>query len=276
MSLPTLLVRLDLGRSNAGLLKVVGDVAERLGAAVVGAVACQPVQMLYGDGFLAAEVIEQDRAEIDQDIAKAEAEFQAVLRGRAQGLEWRSLVTFGPLCEFFTREARCADLVVTGPALPAPLFDTARHVDVGDLVMQCGRPVLVVPAEAAGLPLKQALVGWKDTRETRRALMDAVPVLQKAEQVMVAEVVHEPDGAAARGRLADVARWLARHGIEAETRTVKSRGEDAERLSALAAEINADLIVAGAYGHSRMRELVLGGVTYDLLLRASRCALLSH
>lgn len=276
MSFPTLMAHLELGRPNTGVLKVVGDLAGRLGAQVIGVVACQPVQMLYGDGFLAGEVIEQDRAEINDEIKAAEAEFQAALHGRANGLEWRSLVTFAPLCDFFAREARCADLIVTAPGLPAALFDTARHVDIGDLVMQAGRPVLVAPSEVEGLSLKQALIGWKDTRETRRAVADAMPLLRMARSVTVVEVVHESEREAARNRMADVARWLKQHGVEAEAQAVSLRGEDASRLNGIATELGADLIVAGAYGHSRMREWVLGGVTQDLLLRADRCALLSH
>lgn len=276
MSFPTLLAHLELGRSNAELLAVTGDLAERFGAAVIGVAACQPVQMLYGDGFLAGEVIEQDRADIGKEFKGAEAEFQTALHGRANSLEWRSLITFAPLCDFIVREARCADLVVTGPGLPAPLFDTARHVNISDLVMQCGRPVLTVPKGAAGLPLKRAVVGWKDTRETRRAVLDAVPLLQKARTVTVVEIAGELDLAEARTRLGDVVRWLRRHGVEAEARAELSRGEDAEQLSVVTNELGADLIVAGAYGHSRMREWVLGGVTQDLLLSADRCALVSH
>jgi nucleotide-binding universal stress UspA family protein len=276
MSYPTLLAHLELGRSNAELLAVAGDLAERFGAAVIGVTACQPVQMLYGDGFLAGEVIEQDRSDIDEEIKAAEAEFQATLHGRANGLEWRSLITFAPLGDFIVREARCADLVVTGLGLPASLFDIARHVNIGDLVMQCGRPVLVVPKGVASLRLKRAVVGWKDTRETRRAVLDAVPLLQKTGIVTVVEIAPELDLAEARTRLGDVVRWLKQHGVEAEARGEPSRGEDAERLGAIATELGADLIVAGAYGHSRMHEWVLGGVTQDLLLSADRCALVSH
>ena len=74
----------------------------------------------------------------------------------------------------------------------------------------------------------------------------------------------------------DVVGWLERHGVVAETLACRSIGEDATRLNDIAQEQNADLIVAGAYGHSRLREWVLGGVTCDLLLRADRCSLVSH
>ena len=276
MTYATLLAHLELGRSNAGLLKVVGDLAARFDAAVIGAVACQPVQMLYGDGFLAGEVIEQDRAEIARDIQAAEAEFQSALHGRANGLEWRSLVTYSPLADYFVREARCADLIVTGLGPPPAVFDTARHVNVADVIMQAGRPVLIAPEAATGLAVASALIGWKDTRETRRAVVDALPLLKGAGSVTLVEIAPKAELEAVRLRLAEVALWFRRHGVAAEVRAEASHGEDAARLEAIGAELKADLFVAGAYGHTRLREWALGGVTQDLLLRAGRCSLLSH
>jgi nucleotide-binding universal stress UspA family protein len=80
----------------------------------------------------------------------------------------------------------------------------------------------------------------------------------------------------AHKHLEEVAGWLGRHGVKAEGRASLSTGEDADRLYAIAKEQGADVVVAGAYGHSRLREWVLGGVTRDLLLRADICALVSH
>ena len=92
----------------------------------------------------------------------------------------------------------------------------------------------------------------------------------------VVEIAAEDDLDAANARLADVAGWLKRHGIDATPVTAASPGDDAARLDAIVREQGADLLVAGAYGHSRVREWALGGVTRDLLLRAGRCALVSH
>ena len=152
----------------------------------------------------------------------------------------------------------------------------SRHVDIGDFVMQAGRPCLIVPAEAEALSLDHVVVGWKDSRETRRAISDALPLLQAADRVTIVEIADKDDLDAANGRLADVAGWLKRHGIDATPVTAASTGDDAARLDAIAREQGATLLVAGAYGHSRVREWALGGVTRDLLLRAGRCALVSH
>jgi nucleotide-binding universal stress UspA family protein len=158
----------------------------------------------------------------------------------------------------------------------ASVFDHSRHVNVGDVVMHVGRPVLVVPAGASGVDFDKIIIGWKDTRETRRAIADALPFLRKAAQVTVVEIVAEPELEAAQARLDDVVIWLSRHGVVAEPIARASAGEDAHQLHVVALECNAGLIVAGAYGHSRVREWVLGGVTRDLLLRAGQCALVSH
>jgi nucleotide-binding universal stress UspA family protein len=156
------------------------------------------------------------------------------------------------------------------------MFDTSRHVGIGDLVMQAGRPCLIVPAETENLRSEHVLVGWKDTGETRRAVSDALPLLKQARQVTIVEIAAEQDLAEAYTRVRDVASWLKRHGIEATPVAAPSIGDDAVRLSSIVREQGADLLVAGAYGHSRVREWVLGGVTRDLLLRATHCSLVSH
>jgi nucleotide-binding universal stress UspA family protein len=123
---------------------------------------------------------------------------------------------------------------------------------------------------------RRVLVGWKNTRETRRAIADALPLLQRAEFVLLAEIAQPAELSAVRERLAGVANWAARHDVEVETLAVPSDGQDALALHGLVIEHGMDLLVAGAYGHSRVREWVLGGVTRDLLLRAKVCALVSH
>jgi nucleotide-binding universal stress UspA family protein len=148
---------------------------------------------------------------------------------------------------------------------------------MGDLVMQVGRPILIVPAAADKLKLERVVVFWKETREARRAAFDALPLLKKAVNVVVAEIAAEEDLAAVRTHLEEVVGWLKRHGVVAEVLALPSTGDDATGLNAIAEEQGADIIVAGAYGHGRLREWAFGGVTSDLLLRPQdRCSLVSH
>jgi len=270
----TLMAHLELGRSNEGLLKIAGDLAERFDAGVIGIAMCQPMQIVYSEGYIPGDIIGQDREQRDREIATAEAEFRYALPARALG--WRAAVTQDPLADYLARESRGADLVITGVDHNASLFDNSRHVPIGDVVMQVGRPILVVPTAASGLSFDRVLVGWKDTRETRRAIVDALPFLMTAAHATIVEIAEQKDLDLASERLADVVSWLSRHGVAAEAIARPSEGQDAHHLHALALEHRAGLIVAGAYGHSRVREWVLGGVTRDLLLRAGRCALVSH
>jgi len=272
----TLMVHLELGESNAGLLRVAGDLAERFQAAVIGIATCQPIQMALSDGYVTGEVIGQDVEEIEREITAAEAEFRAALAPRADRLEWRSAITFTPLYDYLAHEARSADLIITKVDKNTSIFDSSRHVNMGDLVLQAGRPVLVIPTTANCLDLDSVVLGWKETPEARRAARDALPMLREAGRVTIVEIAAEAELAAAKARLEDVAAWLKRHGIVAECAAVAAVGDNAGQFDAIAQEQEADLIVAGAYGHSRLRELVLGGVTRDLLLTAGRCVLVSH
>jgi nucleotide-binding universal stress UspA family protein len=274
MTYKTLMVHLEPGRSNAALMRVASDLAERFDAGVIGITMCQPMQIVYTEGYVPGDLIAQDSEQRNKELAAAEEEFRYALPTRAIG--WRAHLTQDALSDYLLREARSADLIVTGVDHNASAFDHSRHVNVGDVVMHAGRPVLIVPAAAAGLTFNRVLIGWKDTRETRRAIADALPFLKKAAHVTVAEIVGERDQTAAHERLADVVAWLGRHGVTAEPVVRLSTGNDAHQLHALTLEFNAGVIVAGAYGHSRVREWVLGGVTHDLLLRAGRCALISH
>jgi nucleotide-binding universal stress UspA family protein len=276
MTYATVMAHLDLGRRNAGLLNIAGDLADRFHAGVVGIAACQPMRIVQGDGYVPGEIIEQDRDELESEIRAAEHEFHDALASRITRLEWRSTITFDPLADYLAREARSADLMITGVDRTNSFFDRSRHVDMGHLVMQIGRPVLIVPQEGSKLPLNRVMVGWKDTGETRRAVSDALPVLQVAARVTVVEVAADGARAATDQRLADVVSWLKCHGVVAEPLGLASNDDDAGDLDNIARDLAADLVVAGAYGHSRLREWALGGVTRDLLLRANRCSLVSH
>lgn len=276
MTYKTLMVHLQLRQSNDGVLKIAADLAERFQAGVIGIAACQPLQIVQGDVYVSGDLVDQDREEITKEIREVEAAFRAALFMCANPVEWRSAVTLASLPGYLANEARSADLVITGLDRDASLFDMSRHVNIGDLVMQVGRPVLIVPTTAHALKAERIVVGWKDTRESRRAILDALPFLRRAAQVALVEIADAADLAAARARLADVAAWLKRHGVVAEPVASPSTGDDAARLKAIVRDQDAGLVVIGAYGHSRLREWAFGGVTRELLFHTDRCLLVSH
>ncbi len=275
MSYKTLMAHLELNRSNAGLLNILGDLAVRFDAAVIGVAAKHPAVEAYGDGSMSGAFVERDRDQIADEMKTTEALFRAALQGKASSVEWRTSTTFQPMSDFLAFEARSADLLLTHVA-GGELSEETAGVNAGDLLMQIGRPVLIVPAKCDTFSPDRIMIAWKDTPETRRATLDAVPMLQQAKHVTVVEVVEKIDVKQARRSLDDVVAWLGGHDVRATSLASTTDGDVGERLHALAKEHQADLVVAGAYGHSRLREWALGGVTRDLLLRASRCSLVSH
>lgn len=273
----TLMVHLELDADRGPLLAVAGELAERLDADVVGIVACQLVPLVVGHGMVPVQVFESDRTEIETQMGQAEQAFRAALAKRADRVHWLGLLTGGPPTDAIVEQMRGADLLITAVDAQASWPGPGRRVDVEDLVMRIGRPALVVPTRAHSLVPEHILVGWKDTRETRRAVADALPLLRLAKRVVVAEVVtQEVQLPAARTHTGEVCTWLQRLGRDAMPLALVTGNQYVVSLDAIAEQVGADLIVAGAYGHSRMREWALGGVTRDLLKYSRRCSLLSH
>ena len=273
MTSPTLLVNLETGGSNAGLLQVAGSLADRLGASVIGVAARQPLQIdVSGTCYVSPEVVDAEQAETDAEMSGAEAEFHTAFPGSHR--EWRSSVSFAWPAGYIADQARHADLLLTG--MPRHGSPDATRATAGDLVMQGRPPVLVVPQAPTTPSLDKIMLAWKDTREARRAALDALPLLKRAEHVTIVEIAAAEDVQAARQRLADVSHWLAGHGVEAEALACVAMGDDAGQLASMARDREVNLVVAGAYGHGRLREWAFGGVTRTLLQRGDRCAMLSH
>ena len=277
MTIATVMVCLALDQSNQARMEVAGQLAERFGAGLVGIAAAQFAPPLYfTDGKQAQSVIEQGEATIRKRLKKLEEQFRQAAKSRAAFVDWRGALEFP--ARFVLKESRCADIVVTGGNSPA-FSDAFTLASPKDLVMQAGRPLLVVPDQCDWLDLRSVLVAWKDTAEARRAIADALPLLRLAKDVTVAEVIEEGDGrTAVQSQIGDVVAWLARHAITATERVGdrKREGGAATALDEIAGDVGASLIVAGAYGHSRFRELILGGVTQHLVTQSARCVLLSH
>ena len=209
-----------------------------------------------------------------EHAAAAEEEFRTALAGLDK-LEWRTQMTFGPVYGHIANEARIADLVIAPVDGHDRFFSPSGQAEIGDLVKNLGRPVLAAPSGATGLGFDQALVSWKETRETRRAVADALPLLRAMKRVDVVEIVEASQIEDFRRRLADVGGWLERNGVQANRSTEVSSGPGCARLAAMAEDLRTDLVVAGAYSHGRLHEWAFGD-TRDLLSRMRRCVLASH
>jgi nucleotide-binding universal stress UspA family protein len=277
MSYATVMVSLALDQPNEARLEAACRIAERFDAGVVGVAAAQFSPPLYfTSGEQAQNLIDQGRAAVKNRMAELEAQFLGAAKNRAKSVEWRSALDFP--ARHTLQQACCADIIVSGGHSDA-FSDPFVRTGPKDLVMQAGRPLLVVPDTVTGLDPSSMLVAWKDTAEARRAIVDALPLLRNAQDVTVAEIVEGDDSRPeALSRVRDVVAWLSRHGIVArELVPEKNGGRDpSAQLDRIAADVGAGVIVAGAYGHSRLRELILGGMTRHLLAQSARCVLLSH
>jgi nucleotide-binding universal stress UspA family protein len=275
MDYKTVMVGLALDRPNDACLRVAGDLAERFGARIIG-VAASDIRppMYFADGDFAQKLLDQETATVERRLSELEAEFRASVEKRATAVEWRSARSL-PV-PYLLQQARAADVLVIG-ARTETLVDPCAAPDPSDLVMQAGRPLIVVPPTVEWLDLRSVLVAWKDVREARRAVFDALPILAAAREVTIAEIP-EQDGrrADALAHVADVAAWLRGHGIAASTLVPEKAGGVTGQLENIAANVGAGAVIAGAYGHSRLREWVLSGVTRHLATESHRCAFLSR
>ena len=276
MTYATVMVSLALDRSNDAGLEIAGQLAERFKACVIGITAGEFSPPLYfTTGEQAQRVIDQGQAAVRNRFAEVEAQFRAAMKSRAAAVEWRCAEDFP--ARFIVQQARAADIVVVGENSSDALADPFMHASPSDLLMQTGRPLLVVPDACDWLDLRSVLIAWKDTPECRRAVTDALPILREAKDVIVAEIVEdEVDRSAALSGVEDLVAWLSRHGVVASQRVQDECGNAAAQLDRIASELGAGLVVAGAYGHSRFREWVFGGVTKRLLTPSNRCSLLSR
>ena len=249
-------------------MEVAAQLAKWFGARVIGVAAAEFSPPLYfTEGEPAQRLIDQGWAAVKNRLKELEGGFRAAMQNSAVEVEWRCGEDFPT--RFIVRQARASDIIVVGEAARGGLADPFVQVNPSDLVMQVGRPLLVVPESCSWLDLRSVLVAWKDTTEARRAVNDALSLLRKSTEITIVEIVEdEADRAAALLRVEDVAAWLSRHGVRASQQVPGQCGDAAAQLEQVASDVGAGVVIGGAYGHSRLSEWILGG--------ANRCSLLSH
>jgi nucleotide-binding universal stress UspA family protein len=273
MSYTTLMVYVDVEGKPDGPVSIAADLARRFDAHLIGIASGAPISVVLGEDALSEATAETPQLRDVKDLLDKKAEqFHAAVGSSSRRVEWRSVV--GLQADVVAREARAADLVIIGNARASR--DPFRALDPGSFILKAGRPVLVVPAGVSALQPRRVAVAWKDVREARRAVQDALPFLREAETVVIVEA-SERGGDQASSRLRDVANHLARHGIATITeRVLPVDATAADSLLRFIADENISLVAAGGYGHSRLGEWAYGGVTRDLLRESPVCCLFSH
>ena len=277
MSYKTILVHVDNGKYAAARIEVAMGLAERFEAHLAGLYTQNSVRLpsyaLAEGGEVLIDALRRNEQERHD---KAAAAFDAQVRrwGLAR-TEWRtSNLEAGAAISL---HARYADLVVIGQSAPDDLNDYGRDLP-GRVLLHCGRPVLLIPYAYEKRPIgERVLVAWNASREATRAITESLAFLKMAKEVSVAAFnPHSGDGHGAQPG-ADIAAWLSRHGVRVNVAQQSVPDLDVgNQLLSRAADVSADLIVMGAYGHSRLQEMVLGGVTRTLLESMTVPVLMAH
>lgn len=275
-SYTSIMVHVDLAAAATKRVELARTLAARFKAQLVGVAAEQPFTDYYGDAAIAMseQMAAEEKRRVAGDVARAEALFRAhTATGADAGtiLEWRSGARNST--DFLIEQARVADLVIIGRQGQDDEIDWRLGIVPGDVILDLGRPVLLVPPAVTELSANRVIVAWKDAREARRALSDSMPFLMAADEVLLVSI---GDNSASRG-MEDIAAYLSRRGVR-PPRLIHAAQQASvfSHLLEVADSEDADLIVAGAYGHSRLREWVLGGVTRELLETTPVCCLLAH
>jgi len=271
MSTASLMVAVDTGEAAARRVRLAADLARRFEAALTGVASRKLPSPGPAPDLAAAQAsYEAERAKLADELARARDMFQAAAAGGDIRTGWRQAEE-GPEA-FLVRQARGVDLVVVGRDDPRAERD-AMTPDPGAVLMEAGRPVLVVPPDVEHLGAARIVIAWKDGPEARRAVSAALPFVARADKVFVAAA-----GGEARFEGAEeVSDLLCRHGAHVTTNLLDApSGDVADAILRFARREDADLIVMGGYGHSRFREWLFGGVTRDMLRTSPFCCLMSH
>ncbi len=270
----TILVHLNINDGAAPRLKFARDLAASFEASLIGFAAgnIHPIMAPPPGVIMDGEFMRLEAKEIERRLETLKVEFEA----DSERVGTESLRTMiGDPTRGLATAARAADLVVTGPGRDGAEGDIHTSIELAELIHSAGRPVLIPNDDLEPLRANKIVVAWKDGREARRAVADAMPFLVRAREVLVV-TVEERERDRAMASAVDVVRYLINHGARARAE-VLNHGDagEGETLAGIAKQIGADLIVSGAYGHSRLREWLLGGVTRSLLSEGSLNRLMS-
>jgi nucleotide-binding universal stress UspA family protein len=275
----TIVVHLDSGQRCAVRVAIAIGLARHHGSRLVGVAptGLPDVVITMRTGVPdAIEIAARAPAVLREQAEVAAHEFE--LRCKAAGhSSFESHAEIGESGGVTAAWGRCSDLVIVGQTdVDKPVSGVAQDLPQ-QVLLKSGAPLLVVPYAGTFTTIgRKVLVGWKDTREAARAVRDALPLISNADDVHLLEAREPPATSQSQASIAGAAAWLTSHGLVVRTEHDAGLDHVGDRLLSRAADLGADLIVVGGYGHSRLREWVLGGVTHRLLRQMTVPTLLSH
>lgn len=282
MTYRSLLVHLDDGPRCTARVDLAVDLARRFGAHLVGLATAGRLPYLAEAGdALGSPGLEAIALAMDSLRDLATQRSQAFRERCAQaGLKSvEAVVDDQDDASSMVYHSHCSDLVILGQADPTRSGHLAARAMVEQVVLANARPTLIVPFTGpvdAGAMLRSALIAWNDSRESARALADALPLLTRVGEVHLMRVDSPAEDAPLPHRLEAVRQWLAWHGVDAQLHLEVSGIDIGNALLSRAADLDAGLVVMGAYGHSRWSERMLGGASRTLLSSMTVPVLMSH
>jgi nucleotide-binding universal stress UspA family protein len=260
-----LLVNLSVSESPDPAVDFAVSLAEAFGAHVTAAAfAYDPVVAVSVMGGMPSDFLDAQRVESEQAAEAARARFEQAANRAGIAFESHAFSTgVAGAADQFARMARRFDLSIVRQAEADA--GGPEEIIAESAMFQSGRPVIVVPyIHKGGLKSDRVMVCWDGGRAAARAIADAMPLLARAGKVELVMITGE-EGKRDEVPGADMGRHLARHGINVEVKRIVAEGNVQETLLSYAADMSADMIVMGGYGHSRLREFILGGVTRSML-----------
>ena len=272
-----IIVNLSVTKEGSVVGKYAVSAAAALEAHLTGiAFIYDPVVPISGAGYIPAEVIETQR---DDNESAAEAAIKIFSTATDQaGISAEPLITSASLAgagDKFARMARRFDLAIVGQAEPE--ISSMEQIVAETTLFESGRPMMMVPyIQKAPFKTENVMICWDGSRTAARAVADAIPIIRNSGRVEIVMVTNE------RGKQdeldgADIGQHLARHGLKVDVHRISGASIDVgDALLSHAADSGADFMVMGGYGHSRLREFVLGGVTRSIFESMTVPVLISH
>jgi nucleotide-binding universal stress UspA family protein len=283
MPIKTILVNLNNEARAPELIAAAAAIARPVEAHVAGLFVMPPL-FVPSDIIMpmGADFYDEQVREHEDQAKRVKAVFDRLTSGEPYVAEWRihgdARTAYASIAEGVIEQARSAELVIVSQAVDGK--DSPLLTDIPERVaLEGGRPVLVIPsvwlAKEYG---HNVAVAWNDSREATRATFDALPFLERAKKIRLITVGEETDSDGNKLILpAEVAATLARHGLNVDVELVPKSGRHyGDAILARVAADGSDLLVMGAYGHSRMREFILGGATREVLKHMTVPVLMSH
>lgn len=270
-----ILLQVDRDDRNAERTALAVTLAQRHEAHLTGLFAHLGLPAIYpwGEGLFAREILQRHEEATGEAAGELRAEFEQRAGAGRVSHEWRIEEEDGTQSVLATH-ARCADVAIVSQTARSALEDGPGSRLAEEVVLASGAPTIIVPDVGKFDPaINRVVVAWNGSRESSRAVRDALPILRAAEKVLLFGVYADHDDLPG----SEIARCLARHGIKAEDRrTIADDMDVGDAILNAVADYTADLLVMGAYGHARLREFVFGGATRHILRHMTSPTLLVH